>query len=60
MLQIFVSSFQENKNDLDEQSCADIGSQVQEVLLKLSTLNIENSFEQQLGNLGASDIDNLQ
>lgn len=60
MLQIFVSLFQENKNELDEQSCADIGSQVQEVLLKLSTLNIEKSFEQQLGKLGASEIDNLQ
>jgi len=33
---------------------------VQEVLLKLSTLNIEKSFEQQLGELGATEIDNLQ
>ncbi|XP_025411342.1 dynactin subunit 2 isoform X2 [Sipha flava] len=55
-----INSLQENKNDLDEQSCANIGSQVQSVLLKLSTLNVEKSLEQQLGMLGASDIDNLQ
>lgn len=45
---------------MDEQSCANIGSQVQDVLLKLSTLNIEKSFEQQLGKLGISDVNNLQ
>jgi len=55
-----INSLQENKNDLDEQSCANIGSQVQDVLLKLSTLNIEESFKQQLGELGATEIDNLQ
>lgn len=49
--------FQDTKNDFDEQSYANIGSQAQEVLSKLSTLNIEKSFEQQLG---VSDIDNLQ
>lgn len=59
MINIFFF-FQENKNDLDEQSCTNIGSQVQDVLLKLSTLNIEKSFEQQLGKLGISEIDNLQ
>ncbi|XP_015370195.1 PREDICTED: probable dynactin subunit 2 [Diuraphis noxia] len=52
-----ISSLQENKIDLDEQSCTNIGSQVQDVLLKLSTLNIEKSFKQQLG---TSEIDNLQ
>lgn len=55
-----INSLQDCKNDLDEQLCANIGSQVQDILLKLSTLNIEKSFEQQLGKLGASEIDNLQ
>ncbi|CAH1736085.1 unnamed protein product [Aphis gossypii] len=55
-----INSLQENKNDLDEQSCTNIGSQVQDVMLKLSTLNIEKSFGQQLGKLGTSEIDNLQ
>ncbi|VVC32106.1 Hypothetical protein CINCED_3A014706 [Cinara cedri] len=55
-----INLLQDNKTELDEQSCANIGSNVQSILLKLSTLNIEKSFEQQLGNLGASEIDNLQ
>lgn len=55
-----VKFFQENKNDLDEESCANIGSQVQDILLKLSTLSVEDSFEQQTGTLGTSEIDNLQ
>lgn len=52
--------FKDNKTELDEQSCANIGAEVQSILLKLSTLNIEKSFEQQSGNLGGSEIDNLQ
>ncbi|XP_050524745.1 dynactin subunit 2 [Daktulosphaira vitifoliae] len=55
-----INSLKENKNDPNEMLCANIGSQVQTLLSKLSTLNVEKSFEQQLGHLGASEIDNLQ
>ncbi|XP_050439964.1 dynactin subunit 2 [Adelges cooleyi] len=55
-----INTLKEIKNEPDEQLCASIGSQVQDVMLKLSTINVDESFEQQVGNLGTSEIDAIQ